>query len=410
MKTATLDAPARPAVTSTVRALSDRGLLRATSTLVRHERHLQGAVIDHLAEIEARRLFLHRGCSSLFYYAVRELGYSDAAAGRRIGAVRLCADQPDARERLRDGSLTLSTAAELQWAFDRQRRRGSISGTASRAPSGSGPENAVATEDPAADSRAAVSAGSTPFGAAAPNRPAADAAPPRTSAPPASPPLVLDAAGRQRLVEEAAGKSARQVRRMLADLDPELAVPAGEGRRQAGSGVEGAACPETLSRFGGAGHRDPRPHDSGSGVEPGSGAATVTVLCAIAGAGRGVSRRHHSDGEADAATGTELATFAGPAGYGGPPDCCRAETDRRAYSDAEDARFATRDSGGGAAAGLAAGRRPLPLPRPADRTPLQLTTSDRDRPHPALCAWRWCRSREFKAPLPSPSPPSARAA
>ncbi|MCY4372857.1 MAG: hypothetical protein OXC31_03720, partial [Spirochaetaceae bacterium] len=155
MNTAILDAPAGRAITSTVGALSDRELLRQTSTLVQHERYLLGAVIDHLSEIEARRLYLQRGCSSLFDYAVRELGYSEAAAGRRIGAVRLCADQPDARERLRDGSLTLSAAAELQWAFDRQRRRGSSSGIASSAPAGSAAADsapAPAVEDPAADS------------------------------------------------------------------------------------------------------------------------------------------------------------------------------------------------------------------------------------------------------------------
>ena len=123
---APLTTATRPAITSTVGALSDRELLRDTSNLVR-ERHLQGAIIDHLAEINARGLYLERGFSSLFDYAVRELGYSDAAAARRIGAMRLCADQPDAREGLRDGSLTLSAAAELQWAFARQRRRGSIS-------------------------------------------------------------------------------------------------------------------------------------------------------------------------------------------------------------------------------------------------------------------------------------------
>ena len=204
MKTAHLTTAARPVITSTAGALSDRELLRETSNLVRHERHLQGAVIDHLAEIEARGLHLQRGFSSLFDYAVRELGYSDAAAARRIGAMRLCADQPDAREGLRDGSLTLSAAAELQWAFDRQRRRGSICGTAAIAPAGT----------PAPDSAPAVP----------------------SSAEPQPPPLVLDAAGRQKLVEEAAGKSARQVRQMLADLDPELAPPAdrvrplGDGR------------------------------------------------------------------------------------------------------------------------------------------------------------------------------------
>ena len=188
MKTAHLTTAARPVITSTVGALSDRELLRETSNLVRHERHLQGAVIDHLAEIEARGLHLQRGFSSLFDYAVRELGYSDAAAARRIGAMRLCADQADAREGLRDGSLTLSAAAELQWAFDRQRRRGSISRAAAIAPVGSAAQN-----DPAADSAPAV---------------------PLPSAEPEPPPLVLDAVGRQKLAARrrparAPGRSAR---------------------------------------------------------------------------------------------------------------------------------------------------------------------------------------------------------
>ena len=42
-----------PPLASNVGAPSDRELLRETGKLVRHERHLQGAVIDHLAEIEA---------------------------------------------------------------------------------------------------------------------------------------------------------------------------------------------------------------------------------------------------------------------------------------------------------------------------------------------------------------------
>ena len=246
MKSAPLTTATRPAITSTVGALSDRELLRETSNLVRHERHLQGAIIDHLAEIEARGLYLERGFSSLFDYAVRELGYSDAAAARRIGVMRLCADQPDAREGLRDGSLTLSAAAELQWAFDRQRRRGSICGTAAIAPAGA-----------AAGTRAA--------GAAAQNGLAADSAPavPLPSAEP-EPPLVLDAVGRQKLVEEAAGKSARQVRQMLADLDPELAPPAdrvrplGDGRFEMKATID-SECRQGLEQLRGLlSHVDPR--------------------------------------------------------------------------------------------------------------------------------------------------------
>ena len=204
------------AITGTVAALSDRELLAQTSNLARVERHLQGAIIDHLAEIEARSLFLRRGFASLFEYAVRELGYSDAAAGRRIAAMRLCADNPHTRERLRDGSLSLSAAAELQWAFDRQRRR--------------------------------VPAATTPAVAALPTEP----------------PLVLDAVGRQKLVEEAAGKSTRQVKRMLADLDPELAAaadrvrPLGNGRYELKALID-AECQRGLEQLAGLlSHVDPR--------------------------------------------------------------------------------------------------------------------------------------------------------
>ena len=249
MKTAPLTTATLPAITSTVGALSDRELLRETSKLVGHERHLQGAIIDHLTEIGARGLYLERGFSSLFDYTVRELGYSDAAAARRIGAMRLCADQPDAREGLRDGSLTLSAAAELQWAFDRQRRRGSICGTAAIAPAGS------------------AAAGTPAAGSAAQNDPAADSAPavPLPSAEPEPPPpLVLDAVGRRQLVKEAAGKSARQVRQMLADLDPELAPPAdrvrplGDGRYELKATID-AECQQGLEQLRGLlSHVDPR--------------------------------------------------------------------------------------------------------------------------------------------------------
>ena len=235
MKSASATTATRAAITGTVAALCDRELLAQTSNLARVERHLQGAIIDHLGEIEARSLFLRRGFASLFEYAVRELGYSDAAAGRRIAAMRLCADNPHTRERLRDGSLSLSAAAELQWAFDRQRRR---------------VPPVAATATPRADTPRAdtTQAATTPAVAALPTEP----------------PLVLDAVGRQKLVEEAAGKSTRQVKRMLADLDPELAAPAdrvrplGNGRYELKAVID-AECQRGLEQLTGLlSHVDPR--------------------------------------------------------------------------------------------------------------------------------------------------------
>ena len=251
MKTAHLTTATLPAITSTVGALSDRELLRETSNLVRHERHLQGAIIDHLAEIEARGLYLERGFSSLFDYAVRELGYSDAAAARRIGVMRLCADQPDAREGLRDGSLTLSAAAELQWAFDRQRRRGSISRHRCDRTGGVGGGGVGGTERSGGRLRAGRTVAPCRAGAAAAGAGCGGAAEAGASR-----------GGRRR--EEAAGKSARQVRQMLADLDPELAPPAdrvrplGDDRYELKATID-ADCQQGLEQLRGLlSHVDPR--------------------------------------------------------------------------------------------------------------------------------------------------------
>ena len=61
-------------------------------------------LIDHLDEIDRRGLALRRGYSSLFDYAVRELGFSDASAQRRIQTMRLCRRHGWVRAELQSGS------------------------------------------------------------------------------------------------------------------------------------------------------------------------------------------------------------------------------------------------------------------------------------------------------------------
>ena len=185
-----------PAVTTTVSALSDDRLLERTKELSGIEHHLEVVVIDHLREIQKRRLYLRRGFSSLFDYAVRELGYSDAAAWRRIKAMRLCAEIDGVRERLQDGTMTLNAAAQLQNAFDRQERK----------------KERAARSNPGGDG---FGVAAQPQDGSAPARPAE-----RKPAP------VLDPEARRELVEQAAGKSSRQVMQLLAEVDPELAAPA----------------------------------------------------------------------------------------------------------------------------------------------------------------------------------------
>ena len=191
---------------SSLSGLPDQVLLAHTRSLVRHEQALQLAVLDHLREIHARHLHLRLGFSSLFDYAVRELGYSEGAAWRRIKAMRLCSETAGTRERLLDRSLTLSAAALLQNTFDLQQRTASATATVDR---GSAP---AAPELLPGGTGTAPEAGALGAAAAAPARPV--------------PVPALDAAQRQELVAQASGKSTREVKQLLAGVAPELARPA----------------------------------------------------------------------------------------------------------------------------------------------------------------------------------------
>ncbi len=77
-------------------------------------------------EIEKRKLFLEIGFGSLFDYVVQELGYSESAAYRRIQAMRLLKDVPVVEEKIADGSLTLTTAAQVQSFLKSEAKRRTV--------------------------------------------------------------------------------------------------------------------------------------------------------------------------------------------------------------------------------------------------------------------------------------------
>ncbi len=225
--------------TSSLSGLPDQVLLAHTRSLVLHEQALQLAVLDHLREIHARHLHLRLGFSSLFDYAVRELGYSEGAAWRRIKAMRLCSDTAGSRERLQDGSLSLSAAAQLQNTFDLLQR------TATTAADYGSP--------PAAPELLPLGTGTT-LEAGASGAEAAAAAQPVPA---------LDAAQRQELVAQASGKSTREVKQLLAGVAPELPRPAdrlralGDGRWELKVAID-SACQRGIEQLRGLlSHVDP---------------------------------------------------------------------------------------------------------------------------------------------------------
>jgi hypothetical protein len=89
--------------------LSDQQLLETVSQLVTHERNATVALIESLAELDARRLYLGQGCSSLYTYCTRVLHLSEHAAYGRIQAARAVRRYPVILELLTAGSVNLTT-------------------------------------------------------------------------------------------------------------------------------------------------------------------------------------------------------------------------------------------------------------------------------------------------------------
>ena len=92
-------------------------LLEQTRRLAANQRCIDVHILDHLDEIDRRGLALRRGFSSLFDYAVRELRFSDAAAQRRIQAMRLCRRHGWVRACLQSGELSMTAAGQLETTF-----------------------------------------------------------------------------------------------------------------------------------------------------------------------------------------------------------------------------------------------------------------------------------------------------
>jgi hypothetical protein len=104
-------------LTDALKSLNSEQLVLKTKSLVHDEQKITAEIIEHLKEIDARRLYAERGYSSLYEFCLEELGYSEGAAYRRIAAMRLLRDVPEAKAALLAGEISLTNAATLNGFF-----------------------------------------------------------------------------------------------------------------------------------------------------------------------------------------------------------------------------------------------------------------------------------------------------
>ena len=97
--------------------LSDQKLLATTSKIVLEEKRLTSLVLEHLQEIENRKVYCDLGIESLFKYCTQILKYSEAEASVRVNATRLIKAVPKAKEKIDKGELNLTNASAIQRFF-----------------------------------------------------------------------------------------------------------------------------------------------------------------------------------------------------------------------------------------------------------------------------------------------------
>jgi hypothetical protein len=88
--------------------LSDQALLADLAVLVTADRQTTAALLAHIAEVDARELYLPAACSSMYAYCTQVLRLAEGAAYKRIHAARAARQFPQIFDAIADGRLHLS--------------------------------------------------------------------------------------------------------------------------------------------------------------------------------------------------------------------------------------------------------------------------------------------------------------
>jgi len=91
-----------------LQSISNRDLLSATRDLARRASAVEADLLLHLGELDARKLYRDHACPSMFSFCLRELGFSEDAAYRRIVVARAARRFPVLIESLRSGRVHLA--------------------------------------------------------------------------------------------------------------------------------------------------------------------------------------------------------------------------------------------------------------------------------------------------------------
>src|SRR4051812_49126145 len=106
-----------------IQNLSNADLISKLKSNVAEEKYIVIQILKLLDEVQRRRLYFEYGYTSLFQFTMKELNYTEAQAQLRISTMRLAQEIPEIREKVANGSLSLSAVSKAQSFF---REKGKI--------------------------------------------------------------------------------------------------------------------------------------------------------------------------------------------------------------------------------------------------------------------------------------------
>lgn len=93
--------------------INNETLHSLTLTAAKSEKSATLTLLEHLAEVDRRRLYAEKGFPSLWIYVNEFLGYSESQTTERVSAMRLMVKVPEVKKELEAGKITLTATAKL---------------------------------------------------------------------------------------------------------------------------------------------------------------------------------------------------------------------------------------------------------------------------------------------------------
>src|SRR6267378_3099230 len=93
--------------------LASAELVARVRQLVKRGNQAEAELLAYLGEVDARRLYLEEGCSSMFVWCQRVLHFSEGVTYKRIQAARSARRVPEILEAVRRGELHLTAVGLL---------------------------------------------------------------------------------------------------------------------------------------------------------------------------------------------------------------------------------------------------------------------------------------------------------